>query len=107
MSLSVKKLRNSGPIACMLRLWRDDRGQDITEYAVMLAAILGLVIGTIQFVGSRTSTVFSNAATAVTATSNGGGGGGGNGGGNGQGNGGGNGQGNGQGNGGGGQPSAH
>ena len=90
----------------MFRLWRDDRGQDITEYAVMLAAIVALVIGTIQFVGSRTSTVFSNAATAVTATSsggNGGGGGGGNGGPNGQGNGGGNGQ----GNGGGGQPPAH
>ena len=34
-------------------LWRDQRGQDIAEYAVMLAVILLLVIGTIRLVGSN------------------------------------------------------
>jgi len=33
------------------QLWTDDRGQDIAEYAVMLAVILVLVVGTIRLVG--------------------------------------------------------
>jgi Flp pilus assembly pilin Flp len=43
----------------------DDRGQDIAEYAVMVAAILIIVIGTIRLIGSNSNTVFSNAASAV------------------------------------------
>jgi Flp pilus assembly pilin Flp len=31
-------------------LWADDRGQDIAEYAVMLAVILVLVVGTIRLI---------------------------------------------------------
>ena len=33
--------------------WVDDQGQDIAEYAVMLAVILVLVVGTIRLVGSN------------------------------------------------------
>jgi len=36
-----------------LKLWRDEAGQDIAEYAVMLAVILVLVVGTIRLVGSN------------------------------------------------------
>ncbi len=36
-----------------LYLWNDDSGQDIAEYAVMLAVILVLVVGTIRLVGSN------------------------------------------------------
>jgi len=32
------------------RLWRHDGGQDIAEYAVMLAVILVIVVGTIRLV---------------------------------------------------------
>ncbi len=39
--------------------WSDDKGQDIAEYAVMLAVILVLVVGTIRLVGSNANTVFS------------------------------------------------
>jgi Flp pilus assembly pilin Flp len=35
------------------RLWTEDEGQDIAEYAVMLAVILVLVVGTIRLVGSN------------------------------------------------------
>jgi len=35
------------------KLWRHDEGQDIAEYAVMLAVILVLVVGTIRLVGSN------------------------------------------------------
>jgi Flp pilus assembly pilin Flp len=46
-------------------LWHDQRGQDIAEYAVMLAVILVLVVGTIRLVGSNANTVFSQVASAV------------------------------------------
>ena len=43
----------------------DDEGQDIAEYAVMVAVILIIVIGTIRLVGSNSNTVFSNVASSV------------------------------------------
>jgi Flp pilus assembly pilin Flp len=47
------------------RIWSDDQGQDIAEYAVMLAVILVLVVGTIRLVGSNANNVFSNVASSV------------------------------------------
>jgi Flp pilus assembly pilin Flp len=46
-------------------LWRDDQGQDIAEYAVMLAVILVLVVGTIRLIGSNANAVFSEAASSI------------------------------------------
>ena len=46
------------------RLLSDDNGQDIAEYAVMLAVILVIVVGTIRLIGSNANTVFSQARTA-------------------------------------------
>jgi Flp pilus assembly pilin Flp len=59
--------RNGGAnVSDLLRkLWRDEQGQDIAEYAVMLAVILVLVVGTIRLVGSNANNVFSNAASAI------------------------------------------
>ncbi len=47
------------------RVWTEESGQDIAEYAVMLAVILIIVVGTIRLVGSNANTVFSNVASAV------------------------------------------
>jgi pilus assembly protein Flp/PilA len=47
------------------RLWSDEEGQDIAEYAVMLAVILVLVVGTIQLVGSNANNVFSQVASSI------------------------------------------
>ena len=47
------------------KAWSDDKGQDIAEYAVMLAVILVLVVGTIRLVGSNANTVFSQAASSI------------------------------------------
>jgi Flp pilus assembly pilin Flp len=47
------------------RLWSEEQGQDIAEYAVMLAVILVLVVGTIRLVGSNANNVFSNVASSV------------------------------------------
>jgi pilus assembly protein Flp/PilA len=47
------------------RLWSEKQGQDIAEYAVMLAVILVIVIGTVQLIGSSANTVFSNVASSI------------------------------------------
>jgi Flp pilus assembly pilin Flp len=47
------------------RLWSEDVGQDIAEYAVMLAVILVLVVGTVRLIGSNANTVFSSAASSI------------------------------------------
>jgi len=47
------------------KLWRNDEGQDIAEYAVMLAVILVLVVGTIRLVGSNANNAFSSAASSL------------------------------------------
>jgi Flp pilus assembly pilin Flp len=46
-------------------LWTNQHGQDIAEYAVMLAVILVLVVGTIRLVGSNANNVFSSVASSV------------------------------------------
>jgi Flp pilus assembly pilin Flp len=47
------------------KLWSQDEGQDIAEYAVMLAVILVLVVGTIRLIGSNANNVFSSAASSI------------------------------------------
>jgi Flp pilus assembly pilin Flp len=47
------------------KLWSEDSGQDIAEYAVMLAVILVIVVGTIRLVGSNANNVFSSVASSV------------------------------------------
>jgi Flp pilus assembly pilin Flp len=47
------------------QLWANDQAQDIAEYAVMLAVILVIVVGTIRLIGSNANTVFSQTASAV------------------------------------------
>jgi Flp pilus assembly pilin Flp len=49
----------------LCKLWSQDEGQDIAEYAVMLAVILVLVVGTIRLIGSNANTVFSSAASSL------------------------------------------
>jgi Flp pilus assembly pilin Flp len=49
----------------LCKLWRQDEGQDIAEYAVMLAVILVLVVGTVRLIGSNANTAFSQAASSI------------------------------------------
>jgi Flp pilus assembly pilin Flp len=46
-------------------LWADDSGQDIAEYAVMLAVILVLVVGTVRLIGSNANNAFSSVASSL------------------------------------------
>ena len=47
------------------KFWSDDEGQDIAEYAVMLAVILVVVIGTIRLIGSNANNAFSNVSSSL------------------------------------------
>lgn len=47
------------------RIWNDQEGQDIAEYAVMLAVILVIVVGTIRLIGSNANNVFSSVGSAI------------------------------------------
>ena len=46
-------------------LWQDDSGQDIAEYAVMLAVILVIVVGTVRLIGSNASNIFSQVGSSI------------------------------------------
>ena len=45
-------------------IWSDE-GQNIAEYAVMLAVILVLVVGTIRLVGTNANNAFSAVASSI------------------------------------------
>ncbi|HET6178328.1 MAG TPA: hypothetical protein VFE61_15450 [Candidatus Sulfotelmatobacter sp.] len=47
------------------RLWSHEEGQDIAEYAVMLAVILVIVVGTVRLIGSNANNVFSSVASSI------------------------------------------
>jgi len=47
------------------KLWSEDEAQDIAEYAVMLAVILVIVVGTIRLIGGNANNVFSSVASSI------------------------------------------
>ncbi len=52
-------------IKLICRIWEQNDGQDIAEYAVMLAVILVIVLGTIRFIGSAANNTFSGVASNI------------------------------------------
>jgi Flp pilus assembly pilin Flp len=67
-SLCRKRKKREGSMALMTalqELWFENKGQDIAEYAVMLAVILVLVVGTIRLVGSNANNAFSSVASSL------------------------------------------
>ncbi len=56
MNLAARTLR---------QLWRDETGQDIAEYAVMLALILIIVVGTVKLIGTNSASVFSDVSSSM------------------------------------------
>jgi len=47
------------------QLWSGEEGQDIGEYAFMLAVIRVIVVGTTRLIGSNANNVFSNVASSI------------------------------------------
>jgi len=62
---SSNPTQEDGMSKVLRRLWSEESGQDIAEYAVMLAVILVLVVGTVRLIGSNANNAFSAAASAV------------------------------------------
>ena len=50
-------------VSAVQRILQDEAGQDIAEYAVMLAVILLIVIGTVKLIGTNANSTFSNVAS--------------------------------------------
>jgi len=48
-----------------LNILRSEDGQDIAEYAIMLAVILVVLMGTIHFIGANASNIFSQVSGAI------------------------------------------
>ena len=62
----IRIQKRGGDMTELLRkIWQDDEGQDIAEYAVMLAVILVIVVGTIKLVGTQANTIFSETASSL------------------------------------------
>ncbi len=52
-------------MATLRKLWSEEQGQDVAEYAVMLAVILVIVIGTVRLIGGNANNVFSQVGSAI------------------------------------------
>jgi Flp pilus assembly pilin Flp len=49
----------------LTRLYLEEEGQDVAEYAIMLAVILVIVVGVVRMIGSNASIVFSQVASGI------------------------------------------
>jgi Flp pilus assembly pilin Flp len=49
------------------RLWHEDEGQDIAEYALMLTVILLIVAATVSAIGTNANNVFNAVAGRLTS----------------------------------------
>jgi Flp pilus assembly pilin Flp len=49
----------------LYRLWSEGEGQDVAEYAVMMAVILVIVLGTIRLIGANSNNVFSSVSSTI------------------------------------------
>jgi Flp pilus assembly pilin Flp len=52
-------------ISTIRQLWVEEQGQDVAEYAVMLAVILVIVIGTVRLIGGNANNVFSEVSSQM------------------------------------------
>ncbi len=55
-------------IKIIRQLWAEESGQDVAEYAVMLAVILVIVIGTVRLIGGNANNVFSQVGSSMAPT---------------------------------------
>jgi Flp pilus assembly pilin Flp len=63
----ASRLMGATVIKTIQQLWADESGQDVAEYAVMLAVILVIVIGTVRLIGGNANNVFSQVGSSMGA----------------------------------------
>jgi len=49
----------------LTKLWSSEEGQDVAEYAVMLAVVLVIVVSTVRLIGANAGNVFSQVGSAL------------------------------------------
>jgi Flp pilus assembly pilin Flp len=49
------------------KVWNDDQGQDIAEYALMLTVILLIVAATVSGIGTEANAIFGKVAANLTS----------------------------------------
>ena len=49
----------------VIRACLSTEGQDVAEYAIMLAVVLVIVVGTVRMIGSNAGIVFSQVASGI------------------------------------------
>lgn len=52
----------------VLRLWREDAGQDLTEYALLVVLVALAAIAAMKALAAAINTTYSNSASAVAST---------------------------------------
>jgi Flp pilus assembly pilin Flp len=57
--------RGATLIQMLNRIYLEEDGQDVAEYAIMLAVILVIVMGVVRMIGSNAGTVFSEVASGI------------------------------------------
>jgi Flp pilus assembly pilin Flp len=63
--LGVSSIGGNQVIKTIRQLWNEENGQDVAEYAVMLAVILVIVIGTVKLIGGNANNVFSQVSSQI------------------------------------------
>jgi Flp pilus assembly pilin Flp len=63
--LGVSSIGGKQVIKTIRQLWTEESGQDVAEYAVMLAVILVIVIGTVKLIGGNANNVFSQVGSQM------------------------------------------
>jgi Flp pilus assembly pilin Flp len=54
--------------ATLLRLWNEEEGQDLTEYALLLVLLTLAAIGSLTTLATAVNSVFANAKAALSTT---------------------------------------
>jgi pilus assembly protein Flp/PilA len=65
--LNHNSRRESNMQNLLKRLWQDEEGQDLVEYALLLVLIALAAAATIKTLGTSINAVFTNANTALTS----------------------------------------
>jgi Flp pilus assembly pilin Flp len=63
--VGVSSIGGKQVIKTIRHLWVEESGQDVAEYAVMLAVILVIVIGTVKLIGGNANNVFSQVGSQM------------------------------------------
>jgi Flp pilus assembly pilin Flp len=63
--VGVSSIGGKQVIKTIRQLWIEENGQDVAEYAVMLAVILVIVIGTVKLIGGNANNVFSQVGSQM------------------------------------------